>query len=137
MRQPVPIFEGDVLDNKLKLQDHAKEAMARWVSTFKNGTHLDIIIRKHKSKRSLEQNSYYWSVCIGILSDAFGYEADEMHMVLRGKFLRIHDDKHPDFVIAKSTTKLDTVEFVEYIEKIQRWAATEHQIFIPDPEKAE
>ena len=72
---------------------------------------------------------------MGILANEFGYELDEMHIVLREKFLRIHDEKHPDFVIAKSTTKLSTVGFIDYIEKIQRWAALEYQIYIPDPEK--
>jgi len=60
-----------------------------------------------------------------------------MHMVLREKFLRIYDDKHPDFVIAKSTTKLSTIDFIGYVERIQRWASIEHQIFIPDPKKVD
>ena len=135
IRQPVPIFEGDIIDKKLKLLKYEKEAIRRWVSTFKNGTHVDITIKKHKSKRTNDQNAYYWKIVVGILANEFGYEPDEMHMVLREKFLRIHDEKHPDFVIAKSTTKLSTVEFNDYIEKIQRWAAIEHQTYIPDPEK--
>lgn len=135
MKQPVPIFEGNIVKRKLKLFEHEKEAIKRWCTTFKDGTKVDITIKKHKSARSNAQNRYYWKVVVGILADEFGYESDEMHMVLREKFLRIHDDKHPDFVIAKSTTKLSTVEFIEYIEKIQRWASIEHSIFIPDPEK--
>ena len=33
----------------------------------------------------------------------------------------------------KSTTKLSTKEFNEYIEQIQVWAASEHGVVIPDP----
>lgn len=135
MKKPVPVFSGDIVKRKLKLFEHEKEAIRRWCATFKDGTHVDITIRKHKSKRSNEQNRFYWKIVVGILADEFGYEPDEMHCVLREKFLRIHDDKHPDFVIAKSTTKLSTVEFIEYIEKIQRWASIEYQIYIPNPEK--
>ena len=135
MKMPTPIFEGDIVKNKLKLSEREKESIKRWCATFKNGTHLDITIRKHKSKRTNDQNAYYWKIVVGILADEFGYEPDEMHMVLREKFLRIYDDKHPDFVIAKSTTKLNTVEFVEYVETIQRWASIDHHIYIPDPKK--
>ena len=137
MKQPVPIFNADVVDKKLKFFEHEKLAIARWVSTFPNGTKLDIIIRKHSSKRTNEQNKYYWKIVIGILANEFGYEPDEMHMVLREKFLRIYDNKHPDFVIAKSTTKLSTIDFIGYVERIQRWASIEHQIFIPDPKKVD
>ena len=115
-----------------KVQYDLPDNYQRWLVTLE-GQRVVTETKKFKKKRSLEQNSYYWSVLIGILSREFGYETEEMHMVLREKFLRIHDDKHPDFVIAKSTTKLTTVEFVEYIEKIQRWAAEKHQIYLPDP----
>ena len=124
------IFVGTIEQSKLDIDFSAN--FDRWLSTLE-GQRVSIEVKKFKKKRSIEQNAYYWSVLIDILSKEFGYEAEEIHMVLRGKFLRIHDPKHPDFVIAKSTTKLTTVEFVEYIEKIQRWAAQEHQIYLPDP----
>ena len=135
MKMPTPTFEGDVVNKELKLAGHVRNAIKRWCATFKNGTHLEIIIRKYKTKRTSDQNAYYWKIVVGILADEFGYEPDEMHMVLREKFLRIYDEKHPDFVIAKSTTKLNTIEFVEYIEVIQRWASIDHHIYIPDPIK--
>ena len=108
------------------------ERFARYLMTLE-GKRVNILVTKFKKKRSLEQNSFYWGILIDILSREFGYESEEIHLMLREKFLRIYDDKHPDFVIARSTTKLTTVEFVEYIEKIQRWAAQEHQIYLPDP----
>ena len=136
MKQPTPTFQGHIAEKgKIKIFAPGKIAMARWINTFKVGTKLELIIRKWHEKRTNEQNAYYWGVVIPILSDHFGYDSEEMHMVLREKFLRIHDDKHPDFVIAKSTAKLNTAEFVEYIEIIQRWASIEHQTYIPDPEK--
>ena len=137
MKQHIPVFEGHVVDGKMKMLDHVRAGLKRWMATFKEGTKVDVVIRKHRKKRTNLQNSYYWGVVLLILSNEFGYETEEMHMVLREKFLRIHDDKHPDFVIAKSTTKLSTIEFSEYIDKIQRWAAVEHQTYIPDPESME
>ena len=117
---------------KGELKHDFPDRFKRWLWTLE-GKRVIIEVKQFRKKRSIEQNSYYWAGCVSILSKEFGYEPEEIHMMLREKFLRIHDEKHPDFVIAKSTTKLTTIEFVDYIEKIQRWAAIEHQIFIPDP----
>ncbi len=124
------IFVGTVEQGKLDIDFSAN--YERYLVTLE-GQRVTIEVKKFKKKRSIEQNSYYWAVLIDILSKEFGYESEEIHLMLREKFLRIHDNIHPDFVIARSTTKLTTVEFVEYIEKIQRWAAQEHQIYLPDP----
>jgi len=142
MKKPVPIFEGDVVDRKLVIQDHVRKAMARWVSTFKTGTHLDIVIRKHKTKRSLEQNAYYWSVVIPILADYFGHDNPEsMHEDLKLEFNPVESKIVPGKMIGGSTTKLSTEEFycgeTSYIERICRWASMEHGVYIPPPTKAE
>ena len=55
MKQPVPIFQANIVDKKLKFFEHEKVAMARWIATFKNGNKVDIVIRKHKEKRTNEQ----------------------------------------------------------------------------------
>ena len=123
-------FVGTAIGGKVKYD--LPSNYERYLITLE-GQRVATETKKFKKKRSLPQNSYYWSVIIDILSREFGYESEEIHLMLREKFLRIYDDKHPDFVIARSTTKLTTVEFVEYIEKIQRWAAQEHQIYLPDP----
>jgi len=123
-------FVGTAIGGKVKYD--LPSNYERYLITLE-GQRVGTETKKFKKKRSLPQNSYYWSVIIDILSREFGYESEEIHLMLREKFLRIYDDKHPDFVIARSTTKLTTVEFVEYIEKIQRWAAQEHQIYLPDP----
>ena len=46
-------------------------------------------------------------------------------------FLRQHAEGKPDTV--RSTTKLNTQEFEEYLETVKRWAATDLQLYIPDP----
>jgi len=141
MKQPIPIFEGDVVDQKLKLQDHVKEAIARWVRTFKAGTHLDIVIRKHKTKRTLKQNAYYWDVVVPILADEIGHDnPEDMHEDLKLEFNPVESKITPGKMIGGSTTKLSTEEFfcgeTSYVERICRWAA-ELGIYIPPPTKAE
>ena len=142
MKQPTPIFEGDVVDKKLKLFDHEKRAIGRWIATFKDGTKLDITIRKHKSKRSNEQNRYYFGVVLPILADYFGHDnTEDMHEDMKLKFNPIKSKIEPGKTIGGTTTKLSTVDFfsaeTSYVERICRWAATEYSIYIPPPKKAE
>ena len=142
MKQPVPIFKGDVVNKKLKLFDHEKQAIKRWIETFKDGTKLDITIRKHKSKRSNEQNRYYFGVVLPILADYFGHDnIEDMHEDMKLKFNPIESKIEPGKIIGGTTTKLSTVDFfsaeTSYVERICRWAATEYGIYIPPPKKAE
>lgn len=140
MKQPIPIFEGDILDGKLKLLGHVRTAMARWCQTFKTGSHVDITIRKHKSQRSNDQNAYYWGVVVAILASHFGYEPDEMHEELKFMFNPIPSKIEPSRKIGGSTAKMSTVEFfsdeTSYVERICRWAASEHGVYIPPPKDA-
>jgi hypothetical protein len=141
MKQPVPIFEGDIVNGKLKLQNNVKSAIARWCSTFSSGNHVDIVIRKHRDKRTDLQNQYYWGVVVKILGDHFGYEPEEMHEELKLMFNPIQSKIDPSRKIGGSTTKMDTVEFYSdqdsYVERITRWAASEHGVYIPPPQKVE
>jgi len=142
MKNPIPIFEGDIVDRKLKLQDHVKTSIQRWVMTFKNGTHVDITIRKHNEKRTNNQNAYYWGIVIPILADYFGHDnPEDMHHDLKEKFNPIESKIEPGRMIGGSTTKLSTEEFfcgeTSYVERICRWAVMEYEIFIPAPKKSE
>lgn len=142
MKQPIPIFEGDIVDGKLKLFPHVRESISRWCQTFKSGSHVDITIRKHKEKRTNEQNRYYFGVVIPILADQFGYDnPEDIHADLKRLFNPIESKIMPGETIGGTTTTLSTVEFMaaddSYVERICRWAATEHGVFIPPPEKIE
>ncbi len=87
--------------------------------------------RLDRSERSKKQNSYYWGVMVTILSDEWGYTKDEVHDILKAKFLCEKQIGKPDKI--KSTTKLDTKEMVDYQDQIKIWAASEWGIYIPDP----
>jgi len=142
MKQPTPIFEYHVVNGKLKSLNHVKDALFRWISTFKDGTKLDVVIRKHKEKRTNLQNRYYWGVVIPILSDYFGHDnPEDMHEDLKTEFNPIESKVKPGTKIGGTTTKLSTVDFfsaeTSYVERICRWAASEHGIYIPPPTKAE
>lgn len=106
----------------------------RWetVKAFLEGQEVDITIGRHHRKRSRSQNSYYWDVVIALVQEAGGFLTDkEAHDAMRLQFLCKHEDGH--MATVRSTTELTTVEFSDYVAKIQHLAATMWGIYIPDP----
>jgi hypothetical protein len=81
-------------------------------------------ITEKKTKRSLDQNSRYWK----LLTDFgryLGYEAEEMHELARYKFLFDEIEVNGEWMPRlKSTTKLNTQDFTEYMDAIDRWAVS-------------
>jgi len=95
-----------------------------------------VTLQKIKDSRSLNQNKYYWAVVVSVLASEVGYFKDEMHMVLRRKFLgytRTNPITGEQEMFAKSTTDLNTQEMEEYLEAIRVWAISELDIYIPLP----
>jgi len=95
-----------------------------------------IELKKYRKNRSVRENSYYWGVIIKELCSFTGFQPDEMHEVLKMKFLR--DDKTiratgelvPGF---KSTKTLNTAEFEAYCEAIRVFALADLDCYIPLP----
>jgi hypothetical protein len=127
-----PIFTGIIRQGK-KIYDNPNRYLVQLSKL--EGKRFEEILRQQKSQRSLNQNNYYWGVVLEILSGHTGYTADDMHEILKFKFLRfvirIDNDEGMEYV--KSTTKLNTTEFEAYLTKIKQWAETKLNCFIPNP----
>lgn len=95
--------------------------------------------RSLRQGRSGQQNRYYWGVVIELLSEHTGFDREEMHEVLKHKFLRktvwIHkkDGVEEQSVITKTTTSLTTKMFEEYLSQIRQWASADLGLFLPEP----
>ena len=126
----IPIFAGQV--NNAGLHFDRRSDVDKYISTL-IGQRVEVIIRKPKTKRSDVQNNYYWGVVIELLSKELGYDQDEMHEILKYKFLKT---KNGEMEYVKSTTKLTTGEFEEYLDKIKRWSAEFLRVVIPDPNES-
>lgn len=105
-------------------------------SLLRNGVYTLKITRK-TTKRSLPQNKlmWMWYKCI---EDSTGTPANDIHEYYKSKFLC-----HPktiygkQYIVVGSTTSLNTIQFTEYLNKIQADAATELGIRLPLPEDQE
>lgn len=119
---------------KGKLEPETSRKIAHELNSFE-GKRVEIKIQKLRSKRSEQQNSYWW-VLVTLLANELGYEKDEMHEVLKFKFLKrekVIEQTGEIMYYSISTTKLSVTEFIELIDKLIRWAAIELSIVLPLP----
>jgi hypothetical protein len=87
--------------------------------------------------RSNNQNRYYRGVVCQIIGDALGYTQDEAHDIFRAKFLSEEVEREGfKFIVLRTTTRLSTIEFEEYLGKVREWASIELGIYIPLPNEA-
>ena len=96
--------------------------MAKFLETLEG--EVDITISE-VSSRTHFQNNYYWKVICKMFGEELGYTKEEMHDVLKNEFK------------IESTSKLTKDEFRDYIDRIIRWASTNFQIVLPDPDQEE
>src|SRR5690606_35147705 len=95
-----------------------------------------IELKKYRDNRSNNQNAYYWGVVLKILSDFTGFEPDEMHEVLKAKFIKPKQRELPNGEIVDlpvSTKDLNTEEFENYLGLVRRFADIELHCIIPLP----
>lgn len=89
---------------------------------FKNGEEVSLVIHNKKLKRTEQQNRYYWGVYLPLISqETRERDLNRLHELFKGKFLteKIVEVLGEKVRLKKSTTKLSTLDFCEYILNIQ------------------
>jgi hypothetical protein len=130
----IPTFRGTVEKGKLLLQDPHRYLV--WMAGLE-GKKVELVLKKSSSVRSLQANSYYWAVVVKILADHCGYDSDEMHEILKHKFLSSAVPDEHGLIRVRSTAALNVDEFIQYTNRIVIWAAQDLQVYIPDPSQVE
>lgn len=120
------ILHAQLVNGKLKMNRRRLEVLL----ASRRDAELEIVIERKHATRSLAQNAYYWGGVVGALSAHTGYTPDEMHELLKAKFLPKsmalcdgNGEVVDQLVIGGSTSKLNKIQFGEYIEQIRQWAA--------------
>ena len=99
-------------------------------------------VKKKRDTRSTKQNSYYWKCIVQELANSLGYFPDEMHDILRSKFLsewemiEINEKKIGINKIG-SSRNLNTKAFEVYADQIRIWALTELGVRLMTPNEYE
>ncbi len=101
------------------------------------GKPIELIIRRKKKYRSIQQNKFLW-LSYNLISDHTGFTPDELHEIFKGMFLKrekVNEKTGTLFTYTESTTALTTIEFMEYMERIVKFSAEEFGITLPMPEE--
>ena len=111
--------------------DKDKQSLINYLKELGNDYIVDV--KKQRNNRSNMQNNYYWKCIVQTLSDELGYFPNEMHDILRAKFLQEWEmleinDKKVGINKIGSTATLNTKAFEVYAEQIRIWAMTELSI---------
>lgn len=116
-----------------KLLEHVSKQIKNDLKAFE-GKRVEIHIEKLRSKRSIVQNRAYW-LYVGILSDELGYSKDELHEVIKFKFLKkenVFEKTGEIYGRLGSTTELSKSEFASFIGELIRWASSDLGIILPE-----
>ncbi len=125
------IFKAKVEKTTLKLDE--PEKMREYLKSLE-GQIVQVIVRKPKNPRSLNQNAFLWGVVYRLISEVTGFTVDEVHSAMGLMFLL---DRSRSIPIIRSTTSLNTVEMEEYIESIRQFAAKDLNCSIPLPNEVD
>lgn len=95
---------------------------------------LEIEIRQHRKKRSLDQNALYWKI-LGIISAETGNDPTDLHEFFKREYAepRRVTVKGQDFEV-HSTAKMRVDEMTKYLDRIFAFAAHEG-ILLPEREQ--
>ncbi len=127
------LFYTTITDGKMQRNTAAN--IAQFVKQFE-GKRLEISIGKLKSKRSEQQNRYWWAL-MTILGAELGYSKEECHEICKFKFLKrekVHEATGEIFEYIASTTELNKSEFADMTSELHRWSADSLGIVLPLPE---
>jgi hypothetical protein len=118
-----------VEDGKLHVRN--RKAFDQAVGSWPEGEYI-VTVEKAHATRSIEQNKFYWKAFVQPLAEYTGHSANEIHAYLKKRFLpapKVEIRDADGFVIDEqdmepSTTTLNKVEFSEYLQQIEEFAAS-------------
>ena len=96
------------------------------------GEEIEIRIKVRTNNRTTEQNSLYWK-WINIMSEETGFTKEEMHELIKYKFLKRTsiNNNGVEEVKLKSTTTLTVKEFTKLMDDILYWSNNTLNINLP------
>ena len=130
---PVKVQNGKFVSNTVMIND---------ILTCYNGCVIDVTFKKRTNKRSINQNSYYWSVIIPIIKNCIKveweelYSSEDVHNLLKTNcnYKEIINESTGEILRkTKSTTENNTIQQEEYHKKCRILAKEYFNTDIPLP----
>ena len=99
------------------------------------GHTIEIVIRQHRAKRSLDQNAYLHAEPIPRMAEHLGYTIPEMKIVLMGECFGWHVKSGHMLPVKASTAAMTVDECRYFIDWVIPWAAQEHGVIVMLPDE--
>lgn len=102
------------LDSEIEIQ-----RVSKLILCLSSSDDWVVSIDPRKRKRSNPQNRLYWA-WVRILSRHFGYSDEELHEILKAKFLGVETTTFggETYTIPRSSKRLSKEDFTSYLEKV-------------------
>ena len=110
-----------------------REGFVNYAKAFA-GKRIDLGIREHEKTRSQPANAYYFGIVVKMIADEIGDSVESVHEILKAEHnseMKIVNGM--EMWLPRSTSRLSTKEFTDYIERCREWAAGFLMLDIPDP----
>lgn len=118
-----------IQNGKPVIEETNREQLQRFYNNNNNKT-IYLTVSTKRPPRSLEQNAYYWTL-LDLLSEYTGDTTQSLHKDLKQEYLpKLFNEQGEQ--LEPSTTRLNTKEFTDYIERIRKHAS-EWGLVLPDP----
>ena len=84
----------------------------------------EINVKEYDHQRSIQQNRKYWKL-VGELGSYLGYSTEEIHQMMKYKYLSYKQELLGDeVVVVPSTSNLSIKEFIDYLSNVEGFAHT-------------
>lgn len=136
---PVPILHGVVSATGLLSLDESERDIRRMHLQSLAGQNVEVVVRKQRVKRSLDQNAYIHAVPVPILAEHFGESVGDMKLILMGECWgwRFDPLAGREIPIKAHTSDMTVEECTYFIDWVIPWAMVNHGVDIPLPHEAE
>lgn len=103
-----------------------------------SGQTVEVIVRKDRANRSLDQNSWFHAVPVALLSEYWGYDVEETKLLILGACFGWHDHANqPRLPIKPSSSSLTVEEFSRLTDWLPTWALQQFGVVIPLPNEVD
>jgi hypothetical protein len=106
-----------------------------YINNLPDGKTFEVDIKQKREIRSVPQNKLYW-LWLSCIMNETGNDKIDLHKFFSEKYLskNLHEVFGEQVERTISTTILDTLQFSQYLERIQQFANATLGIVLPNPE---
>jgi len=133
-----PIFHADITDDGQFVPDVYEAERRKNYLRFLRGQRVELVIRKARTQRSLDQNAYLHGVPLPLLAAEWGEDIETTKLLVLGECFGWKDTRDGHRLpIKPHTSQLTVEEFSQLIEWLPPWAMVNFGVNIPLPNEAE